>query len=681
MQLFKQEWKKCTTRDAFFMIFLLCFLAALRVVWFRVYHISYGDEFYPDEYRKIVSQIKEREGAQREKYLSKLKEDADLNFAKRAVVKEWNQVDGYEAYLEKIQNGGSGGLQGLQSNPYQDRIHKIYHKKYQDLTAERVHFIGGRGISLFCHTDVMDGMILLLLLLVVIRLVVWETESGMGCISAATRNGAYVLTRTKWLVGMALSLPVAFILMLYKLFVYASAYGFTEWGSAVQALPAFSGVNWNISVGWFLVIFMGYKLAGYLFLYTIIFGLSMLGQKMIPTVVLQAVFLGISYFFLRQIPLSGYLAGLRYFSPLQCIDQEFLLGGYRPIKLFSYPVSYLGLWQAVSVLLFLVVSGFICTRSLQREQGKWISSNMAYVLAAFHRKRSYRIRKRASVFWWEGRKGFLYERSVWLLVIAAVGILVLYRPPREQILTAKESCYQEVMRKLEGSYTAEKKKMVQKKLAELTKLEKDVQENGSNYTMSAMQVAQEKLEQKPVYQKIEQYLEYISQKKDTGIVYEKGWLLLWGRKIPGGYLRWCQVLAVLLMVLMSAGLWGEDRWQQTDMICRASCAGIRRINRQKMWWNMIYGVIVGILVYVPWIYACGQTYSLKTRSFSAASIPYFESVPFLSLGSVIFCSYLLRVLYLILVGCVTKMVQSKVKSRSLTIYVSLLLGLIPVLLL
>ena len=67
--------------------------------------------------------------------------------------------------------------------------------------------------------------------------------------------------------------------------------------------------------------------------------------------------------------------------------------------------------------------------------------------------------------------------------------------------------------------------------------------------------------------------------------------------------------------------------------------------------------------------------------FSAASIPYFESVPFLSLGSVIFCSYLLRVLYLILVGCVTKMVQSKVKSRSLTIYVSLLLGLIPVLLL
>ena len=88
-----------------------------------------------------------------------------------------------------------------------------------------------------------------------------------------------------------------------------------------------------------------------------------------------------------------------------------------------------------------------------------------------------------------------------------------------------------------------------------------------------------------------------------------------------------------------------------------------------------------VVEYDIWIYACGQTYSLKTWSFSAASIPYFESVPFLSLGSVIFCSYLLRVLYLILVGCVTKMVQSKVKSCSLTIYVSLLLGLIPVLLL
>lgn len=117
MRLFKQEWKKCTTRDAFFIIFLLCFLAALWVVWFRVYHISYGDEFYPDEYRKLVSQIKEREGAQREKYLSKLKEDADLNFAKRAVVKEWNQVDGYEAYLEKYKMAGSGAYGGFRVIP------------------------------------------------------------------------------------------------------------------------------------------------------------------------------------------------------------------------------------------------------------------------------------------------------------------------------------------------------------------------------------------------------------------------------------------------------------------------------------------------------------------------------------------------------------------------------------
>ena len=37
---------------------------------------------------------------------------------------------------------------------------------------------------------------------------------------------------------------------------------------------------------------------------------------------------------------------LRYFSLAQCINQEMLLSGYHALKLFQYPVSYLGLWTA-----------------------------------------------------------------------------------------------------------------------------------------------------------------------------------------------------------------------------------------------------------------------------------------------------------------------------------------------
>ncbi len=674
MHLFKQEWKKLITRDGFLVVFLLCFAATIFILWNRVYRVSYGDDFLPSQYCKMADRVKNMTETEAESYFSEDKQEK-YDPVRNVVQKEWKSIHNYENYLNKIRYGGSGGLRGLKENVYQERLQKKLQNKYRKMDPMEVTFAGGRGVSLFCHMDVTDIMGVLMILLIIFRLVVWEAESGMDGINMSARNGASRLTRVKWYVGILASIGVLLAVWLYKLWLYTSAYGFTEWNRAVQVLPEFMGVNLRLSVLGFLCVFIVCKIAGFLFLYTIFFWLACVGRNTVRTVILYGLFVGISLFGIYGISLSGYLAFFRYFSPLQCINQEMLLSGYHALKIFQYPVSYLVVWTVASSVLFCILVRLIFRCRIQK-----IESSLAGKLR-FHRGSiGYRPKHIQSLFGWEGRKGMFYEGSIVVLIMTLGVVLFVYRPPQESIFTAKEDYYREVILDLQGRYTAEKRDLIRGRIRELEDLEKDVEKNGQNYTATAMQVAMSELEKLDVLREVDTYMDYLDGRESPYIVYEKGYLLLLGKKIPGGYLKLCSILAVVLMVLLSTRLWGEDEWCQTKMLCMASRTGMKKIMHRKMYWNFLYALLIGMIIYVPWIYQCGQTYSLKAWSVAAGNLPAFKEIGFMSLGNVILCSYVLRVLYLVIAGCVTKLMQRKISSQSLTVYTSLVCCLLPVLL-
>lgn len=674
MHLRKQEWKKLITKDGFLAVFLLCFAATLLILWCRVYQVAYGDDFLPSRYCEMADRIKGMTETEAKEYFSD-EDQGEYDPVRNVVQKEWKSVQGYENYLNKIRSSSSGGLHGMRDNVYRQRLQKKLQTKYEKMDPADVSFAGARGVSLFCHTDVADWMSVLMILLIVFRLVVWEAESGMDGINMSARNGASRLTQTKWGVGLSASASVLLMVLLYKLLLYTSAYGFTEWGRAVQVLPEFMGVSMKLSVFEFVCVFIVCKTAGFLLLYTIFFWLACVGRSAVGTVILYGLFAGISLFTAYGISLSGYLAVLRYFSPVQCMNQEMLLSGYHALKILQYPVSYFGLWTVIFCILFCVLAGLIFRSRIQK------AGSSLFRTLRFHRiSRNYRTRHFQNLFGWEGRKGLLYEGSALVLLLALAAVLLVYRPPKEFISSSQESYYREVMLELQGKYTAGKRDLIRGRIKKLETLEKDVSENGQNYTATAMQVAMSELTKLDVLREVDDYLDYLDDRKDPNIVYEKGFLLLFGEKLSGGYLKLCSILAAVLMVLVSARLWGEDEWHRTDTLCRASRTGMRKITRRKMCWNGLYALLIGMVVYAPWIYQCGQTYSLKEWSVAADNLTAFRNFGFMSLGDIILCSYALRILYLAFAGYVTKMVQRKMSGQSLTVYTALICCLLPVLL-
>ena len=61
--------------------------------------------------------------------------------------------------------------------------------------------------------------------------------------------------------------------------------------------------------------------------------------------------------------------------------------------------------------------------------------------------------------------------------------------------------------------------------------------NGDKYTELAAKAASDELEKMEPLKKIIDYSKYLKTKKNAHIVYEKGYLMLLGRNIPGSYLR------------------------------------------------------------------------------------------------------------------------------------------------
>lgn len=157
--------------------------------------------------------------------------------------------------------------------------------------------------------------------------------------------------------------------------------------------------------------------------------------------------------------------------------------------------------------------------------------------------------------------------------------------------------------------------------------------------------------------------------------------MLLGRNIPGSYLRWCDILGVLVVVLISVSMWGMEEWYGTDVLCCSTKYGLKSINKRKMILNVIYGIIVAVIIYVPWIVQVSKAYQVGDMGASAASIRALKNIEFLSIGQVTFLSYVIRTVYLAVSGMAVRMVQKLVHGKILTVAISWILMTLPLIML
>lgn len=672
-----REWKKICTGDIFFRIICIFFLLIIAAEGYFAYWGGETTDFRPEEYTEIVSRI---EGIPTEKALTLLKEEMQQELsgqgtyspAKQEIIRELEEVSGYENYLKQISSVRTGGLMGEQKDGYERMLEKEYQKRYAGLSAKDVSFVGGRGVMLFLKTGVIDVFAGILVLLIVFRIVTMEYETKMSSLLACAKNGTHILVRGKWIAGGILSQLFLAGVFLGKLFIFCKAYHFTAWDARIQSVSGYQAVTGEMTVGVFVLLFLLAKLLGFLLLYTLFFLIAILVKSQVFVIVAELAFSGISWFMMEGISTVGHYAWLSFFSPMRAVDQEALLAGYQPINFMGYPVSWL-----LSGSIFFVVL-FFC--SLAGIRGSSMTSGDAPVKRnrdVFHRKTGRISLLKKSIFCWEWKKSFLIERGCFILIAGMIIVGFSYRPVKEWLNSPTEYYYKEIINKYHGDYTKEKETELLNTEKELRDLQEDVEKNGENYSATAFAVASKELERTEAIQNTIKYGEYIKRHTNAKMVYEKGYSLLLGDAVSGSYLKWCDALGIFLMVFLAIRMWGMETWYEMKSLCTATKRGMRSVTKRKWSITGVYAVVIGMIVYIPWIYQAQKTYSLCDWSVSAQSIRQCAAFGDLPVGVLITAGYLLRICYIFLVGVLGRYVQKKIESQIFSMLVTVMPALLP----
>lgn len=251
------------------------------------------------------------------------------------------------------------------------------------------------------------------------------------------------------------------------------------------------------------------------------------------------------------------------------------------------------------------------------------------------------------------------------------------RLPQESLGTTEDQYYKALVLEYHGKVTEEQCSRAAAELEELEMLEQDMLEHGEQYTVTAYQVAEDKIKKIPALKRLIAYQKYVGKRSERRIVYEKGYEMLFGKTVPGGYLKWCNVLGILFLCLFSESLWGMEKRSGMDGLCPTTLVGMKKINCRKVFALFVISVLAGLFVYLPWIYLTAQSYHMQDWNVAVDSLRIFPQLSHISIGVVLALYYLFHIIYLFTLGMVMKVMRNRINSSIVAILAGCLIGLLP----
>lgn len=656
---------------AAFLIVPLFYMASVSTTVF-------GDDWMPEEYNKASAEAElmtvDQAAAQlREEMEAELFDQGISLQGKKTLLRELRQVADYEQYVDQMMNGGGNGLLSSETMGYEMRLKRQLQALYRGMSGKALSFTGSYGISRFLSTDGGDLLTVVFLLILVFQLVTIEFEQNMNGLLSSTLYGKCKLVRKKYLLGFAFAVTAEIIFCLSKLFIFGKAYHFQKWDGPIQSVLGFQGVPFDISIWWFVIVFIGMKLVSVTAAYTMLYFIAIVIKRPLPILVAEISLIAGSAVLMRGINTTSALGFLSLFSPARCMDIHSILAGYKTCNWFGYPVSYLLIWCLFFGTLFLCTVVGIWKKDITITEG-----NQREWTGLLRRKSPGDILKKTdrgsfvtggagSLFVWEVKKGFQLEHGIWLALLGLLGVMAFYQPPKEYIQTSEDYYYREYLREFAGEYTNDKQQALERERASLSKLQEDLYRNSSQYSQEALAAASRKLKGLEPLERMVAYGKYLKSYNNSAFVNENGYNIVLGRRLSESYLGYCDAFGLLLVIIASVRLWGAEEWNHMSGLLQSAKKNTLLVGKKKLMVQFLYCLLIGGIIYIPWLGMVLKTYPLGEWSFNIASIRGYEVLDGIPVLAVVVISYVLRLAYFFLMGILGKYIQKGIHSQTVSI--------------
>lgn len=557
------------------------------------------------------------------------------------------------------------------------------YRKLGDLTLEYDY---SAAIYMGTNTVMVDMMLLFLVILLGWQIFCRERENGIYPILQTAKRGGMAFISAK-LAAYFLMLAILSFLLYAAQFLFAfSLYGIGNLNVALQSLSEYRNCVLPVSIGTYIWLFLGIKVAVCLVFGSLIVFFMIAWKRFVPAVCTYFGVALIEYALYTTVNSLSKWNWFRYVNLFSVLDASQPFTVYWNLNLFSYPI-----WAEFAKMVLCIATIFLCMvlsiliycREREGKRVHSIASGRRIAVRSFGGKH-------VSIFVHEGYKFYVLGGMGVFLIVAVIVSMRMAEGIPSHTGTTEIQAYRYYIEQLQGTYTEETRAWLEKEtqIMQMTDQEAfETQEQFQNGEISLetytdwMEKRQQLIEMRSRgFYKILAQEQVIKNAKENGFEnagfvdqYKLSYLF---KDENNQMFLACVLLSALILGV--SGLFGIEERNGMMALLQSTQKGRQPLQRRKLLQTILCATVLYVILYVPYYVAIWRDLSEVDASLVLNGVPGYQklSVP-LSIRQAFVVMFALRYLAAVICSIITAAVTSAVKKQALGSVICFLLFLGP----
>lgn len=607
--------------------------------------------------------------------------ESDAEFLKQ-MMNEFEILHEYPQYIENIQNQAKtiSSISIFQNNADSFEQKNILRsaEDYQKAISIPLTYMSEKGIHAALSFPLTSFFIMISMMVLASTMIIEEKEKRLFSIIKLTQKGQYPTMIAKGIVLMSLVGMMTFMMVSSQLLYSSITYGLGDLTRSLQSLASFSHCPFSLNVYQFIIVFMLVKwlaacLVGFLMML-----MAIMARNKIFALLSISIIVIIEYIFYLFIPSLNSFYLLKYLNIMSVLQTDVFFQIYRNVNIMGEPVS---LHLITCILMsFLMICLFLVTCITYSRKKNMNIQTFELKIPSFSFPLSLSLR---------GQEFYkiLHIQKVLILCLLCIGIQIYQYHDMSLYIDTDTKMKQQYMKELEGPLTESKEQWLLQEKEHYTELNQQLEQisqkksEGKITQFQAIQMS-EPIEQQligeEVFQKIyEQYLD-IKENTQKQFVFDEAYQQFFMGT------SWTMMPTILLCIMLILGFSSFINYEyQNEMyrVTQTTLKGNKVLLHTKLQIIALMSLVFFIIINLPPLILLHQTYGFSSLSASLISIEGLAEFPsWMSIGIACLLSFLLRFFAVLCLAFGIQAIAVKTRNQIITLFMSLFVFLVPLLL-
>lgn len=607
--------------------------------------------------------------------------ESDVEFLNQ-IVDEFKVLHQYPQYIENIQNQAktisSISIFQKEADNFEQKNILQSAKDYQQRSSTFLTYTSEKGIHEALSFPLTSVFIMISMMVLAFAMIIEEKEKKLFSIIKLTLKGQYPTMLAKEIVMITMVGIMTFLMVSSQLVYSAATYGLGDLSRSLQSLASFSHCPFSLNVFQFMIIFMVIKWIAASLIGIIMIFISIIVKNKLFVFLSTTMIIVIEYILYLFIPSLSPFYLLKYINVISVLQTDMFFQIYRNINLFGEPIS-LHVFTFICMLGMLLVLIFVTCVTYRYQRNMSLQSLELKISSfSFPPALSLRYQELYKVF---------HIQKVFVLCILCIGIQFYQYHDMSLYIDTETKIYQQYMKELEGPLTDEKEQWLTQEKQHYDELneqlaqivQKELEQSITHAQAIQMsEPIEQQLTGQEVFQKI--YTQYQDIKENpekqfvSDIAYQQFFIET----------SWTMMPTILLLIILILGLSSIINYDYQNEMYRITQITPKG-NKSLIWLKCQIIIAVSFLFFlmisIPPLVLLGKTYGFSSLSASIVSIEYLSGLPsWMSIGIGCLLSFFLRFFAVLCMSFGIQAIAVKTRNTLLTLFISLFIFLVPILL-